>query len=193
MEEKNQNINEELQPEVEAPVNEETTVEETPTENPNEEEEAKEEAPAEPTLEEQIEELKTQLLYKQAEFENFRKRTLKEKAELILNGGEKTVKAILPVLDDFERAVQQAEKTEDIAAVKEGMELIFKKFLDTLKKMGVEKMDTQDADFNTDLHEAVALVPGMGDEKKGKVIDCVQTGYTLNDKVIRHAKVAVGQ
>ncbi len=193
MEEKEQNINEELQPEVEAPVNEESTAEETKEECCEEKEETQEETPAEPTLEEQIEDLKTQLLYKQAEFDNFRKRTLKEKAELILNGGEKTVKAILPILDDFERAVQQAEKAEDIAAVKEGMELIFKKFLDTLKKMGVEKMETQDADFNTDLHEAVALVPGMGDDKKGKVIDCVQTGYTLNDKVIRHAKVAVGQ
>lgn len=193
MEEKEQNINEELQPEVEALVNEESTAEETKEECCEEKEETQEETPAEPTLEEQIEDLKTQLLYKQAEFDNFRKRTLKEKAELILNGGEKTVKAILPILDDFERAVQQAEKAEDIAAVKEGMELIFKKFLDTLKKMGVEKMETQDADFNTDLHEAVALVPGMGDDKKGKVIDCVQTGYTLNDKVIRHAKVAVGQ
>ncbi|TGX79860.1 nucleotide exchange factor GrpE [Palleniella muris] len=193
MEEKEQNINEELQPEVEAPVNEESTAEETPVENCEKEEETQEETPAEPTLEEQIEELKTQMLYKQAEFDNFRKRTLKEKADLILNGGEKTVKAILPILDDFERAVQQAEKAEDIVAVKEGMELIFKKFIDTLKKMGVEKIDTQDVDFNTDLHEAVALVPGMGDDKKGKVIDCVQTGYTLNEKVIRHAKVAVGQ
>lgn len=193
MEEKEQNINEELQPEVEAPVNEENTVDETPVEDCKEGNEEEEQVHAEPTPEEQIEELKTQLLYKQAEFDNFRKRTLKEKADLILNGGEKTVKAILPVLDDFERAVQQAEKAEDITAVKEGMELIFKKFIDTLKKMGVEKMDTQDADFNTDLHEAVALVPGMGDDKKGKVIDCVQTGYTLNDKVIRHAKVAVGQ
>ncbi|MCM1079759.1 MAG: nucleotide exchange factor GrpE [Bacteroidales bacterium] len=194
MEEKEQNINEELQPEVEAPVNEENTVaDETPVEDCKEENDKEEQVPAEPTPEEQIEELKTQLLYKQAEFDNFRKRTLKEKADLILNGGEKTVKAILPVLDDFERAIQQAEKAEDITAIKEGMELIFKKFIDTLKKMGVEKMDTQDADFNTDLHEAVALVPGMGDDKKGKVIDCVQTGYTLNDKVIRHAKVAVGQ
>lgn len=174
-------------------MNEESTAEETKEECCEAKEETQEETPAEPTLEEQIEGLKTQLLYKQAEFDNFRKRTLKEKADLILNGGEKTVKAILPVLDDFERAVQQAEKAEDVAAVKEGMELIFKKFLDTLKKIGVEKMETQDADFNTDLHEAVALVPGMGDDKKGKVIDCVQTGYTLNEKVIRHAKVAVGQ
>ena len=141
----------------------------------------------------EIEELKTQMLYKQAEFDNFRKRTIKEKADLILNGGEKTVKAILPVLDDFERAIAQAEKTDDIEAIKEGMVLIYKKFVKTLETQGVQKIDTENKDFNTDYHEAVALVPGMGDDKKGKVIDCVQTGYTLNDKVIRHAKVAVGQ
>ena len=133
------------------------------------------------------------MLYKQAEFDNFRKRTIKEKADLILNGGEKTVKAILPGLDDFERAIAQAEKTDDIEAIKEGMVLIYKKFVKTLETQGVQKIDTENKDFNTDYHEAVALVPGMGDDKKGKVIDCVQTGYTLNDKVIRHAKVAVGQ
>lgn len=141
----------------------------------------------------EIEELKTQMLYKQAEFDNFRKRTMKEKAELILNGGEKTVKAILPILDDFERAIAQAEKSDDVAALREGMQLIFKKFMKTLEGQGVQKMDTLGKEFNTDFHEAVALVPGMGEDNKGKVIDCVQTGYTLNEKVIRHAKVAVGQ
>ena len=141
----------------------------------------------------EIEELKTQMLYKQAEFDNFRKRTMKEKAELILNGGEKTVKAILPILDDFERAIAQAEKSDDVAALREGMQLIFKKFMKTLEGQGVQKMNTLGKEFNTDFHEAVALVPGMGEDNKGKVIDCVQTGYTLNDKVIRHAKVAVGQ
>ena len=141
----------------------------------------------------EIEELKTQMLYKQAEFDNFRKRTMKEKAELILNGGEKTVKAILPILDDFERAIAQAEKSDDVAALREGIQLIFKKFMKTLEGQGVQKMNTLGKEFNTDFHEAVALVPGMGEDNKGKVIDCVQTGYTLNDKVIRHAKVAVGQ
>ena len=152
-----------------------------------------ESAPADPLAEAQaeIEELKKAALYKQAEFENYRKRTIKEKADLILQGGEKTVKEILPILDDFERAM--ADKTEDPAAIREGMQLIFNKFVSTLEKMGVKKIDTADADFNTDFHEAIALVPGMGEDKKGKVIDCVQTGYTLNDKVIRHAKVAVGQ
>ena len=139
----------------------------------------------------EVEELKKQLLYKTAEFENYRKRTLKEKAELILNGGEKTVDAILPILDDFERAI--ADKSEDPKAIKEGVQMIFNKFIKTLEGLGVKKIETADKDFDVDFHEAIAMVPGMGDDKKGKVIDCVQTGYTLNDKVIRHAKVAVGQ
>ena len=126
-----------------------------------------------------------------AEFDNYKKRTLKEKSELILNGSEKTVAAILPILDDFERAT--ADKTEDPQAIKEGYELIYKKFLKALETLGVNKINTDNADFDVDYHEAIAMVPGMGDDKKGKVIDCVQTGYTLNDKVIRHAKVAVGQ
>ena len=126
-----------------------------------------------------------------AEFDNYKKRTLKEKSELILNGSEKTVAAILPILDDFERAT--ADKTEDPQAIKEGYELIYKKFLKALETLGVHKIKTDNADFDVDYHEAIAMVPGMGDDKKGKVIDCVQTGYTLNDKVIRHAKVAVGQ
>lgn len=208
MTEKDQEIkNEELQPETEAPVSDNTTEEaaENAADNAtdNSSEENADNADAEPAEAEpvdplekalaEIEELKTQALYKQAEFDNFRKRTIKEKADLILNGGEKTIQAILPVLDDFERAMQQAEKTDDVAAIKEGMELIFKKFMQTLEKQGVKKIETADQDFNTDFHEAIALLPGMGDDKKGKVIDCVQTGYTLNDKVIRHAKVAVGQ
>lgn len=126
-----------------------------------------------------------------AEFENYRKRTLKEKAELVLNGGEKTISAILPVLDDFERAI--ADKSEDPKVIKEGVQMIFNKFIKTLEGLGVKKIETIDKDFDVDFHEAIAMVPGMGDDKKGKVIDCVQTGYTLNDKVIRHAKVAVGQ
>ena len=148
--------------------------------------------PLEAALEE-IEQLKTQMLYKTAEFDNYRKRTLKEKAELILNGGEKAVSAILPVIDDMERAIDNGSKTDDPAVLREGMELIYQKFMKALESLGVKKIDTENADFDTDMHEAVAMVPGMGDDKKGKVIDCLQTGYQLNDKVIRHAKVAVGQ
>jgi molecular chaperone GrpE len=168
-------------------VAEEETVNEAPAEEPTEEKD-----PLEAALEE-IEQLKTQMLYKTAEFDNYRKRTLKEKAELILNGGEKAVSAVLPVIDDMERAIENGAKTDDPAVLREGMELIYNKFIKALEGLGVKKMDTADADFDTDLHEAVAMVPGMGDDKKGKVIDCLQTGYMLNDKVIRHAKVAVGQ
>jgi molecular chaperone GrpE len=143
--------------------------------------------------EREIEELKTQLLYKAAEFENYRKRTLKERTELILNGGEKVITSILPIIDDMERAIENGAKTDDPEVLREGMTLIHQKFMKTLEAQGVSKIDTKDADFDTDVHEAVAMVPGMGEDKKGKVIDCLQEGYKLNDKVIRHAKVAVGQ
>lgn len=142
---------------------------------------------------EEIEQLKDKYLRSVAEFDNYRKRTLKEKAELILNGSEKAVQAILPVIDDMERAIANAEKTEEVDVLREGMKLIYQKTNKILESLGVKKIDTEDADFDTNFHEAVAMVPGMGDDKKGKVLDCVQTGYTLNDKVIRHAKVAVGQ
>lgn len=142
-------------------------------------------------MQQQLDEMKDRYLREVAEFDNYKKRTLKEKADLILNGGEKTITAILPVLDDFERAL--ADKNEDPKAIKEGMELIYKKFMKSLEGLGVKKIDTEDKDFDTDVMEAIAMVPGVGDDKKGKVIDCVQAGYTLNDKVIRHAKVAVGQ
>lgn len=157
-----------------------------------------EEKTTELTVEEQLEAAKKEVeQYKDnylravAEFDNYRKRTLKEKAELLLNGSEKAVCAFLPILDDFERAI--ADKTEDVNAIKEGVQIIFNKFNKTLESLGVKKIETEGKDFDVDFHEAVAMVPGMGDDKKGKVIDCVQTGYQLNDKVIRHAKVAVGQ
>ena len=179
---------------------EETTMEEENTSSDNE---ASLETDAEAETNEEVdkaeqkgesdeaEEWKDKYIRLYAEFENYKKRTLKEKTELILNGGEKTITAILPILDDFERAI--ADKTEDATTIKEGFDLIFKKFLKTLEGIGVSKIETSDKDFNVDYHEAIALVPGMGDDKKGKIIDCVQTGYMLNDKVLRHAKVAVGQ
>lgn len=141
----------------------------------------------------EIADLKDKYLRQVAEFDNYRKRTLKERAELILNGGEKTITALLPVLDDMERAIQNGAKTDDPEVLREGMNLIYQKLMKVLESQGVTKIDTADADFDTNLHEAVALVPGMGDDKKGKVIDCMATGYKLNDKVIRYAKVAVGQ
>ena len=174
--------------------NEETTQNgaEAQAEESNEEEASTEdEQDTASSAQSEVEQWKDKYIRLAAEFDNYKKRTLKEKSELILNGSEKTVAAILPILDDFERAI--ADKTEDPQAIKEGFELIYKKFLKTLETLGVNKIKTDDADFNVDYHEAIAMVPGMGDDKKGKVIDCVQTGYTLNDKVIRHAKVAVGQ
>ena len=144
-------------------------------------------------LKTQVSELKDKYLRSVAEFDNYRKRTLKERAELILNGGEKVLTAILPVVDDMERAIDNGAKTDDPQVLREGMELIYHKLLKVLEAQGVSMIDTADADFDTDVHEAVAMVPGMGDDKKGKVIDCLQKGYKLNEKVIRHAKVAVGQ
>jgi len=168
------------------------TAENTVEETADQKEDETEKDPLEKAQEE-IEELKTQLLYKAAEFDNYRKRTLKERTELILNGGEKVITAILPILDDMERAIENGTKTDDPEVLREGMTLIHQKFMKTLESQGVSKIDTKDADFDTDVHEAVAMVPGMGEDKKGKVIDCLQEGYKLNDKVIRHAKVAVGQ
>jgi molecular chaperone GrpE len=141
----------------------------------------------------QIADLKDKYLRQVAEFDNYRKRTLKERAELILNGGEKTITALLPILDDMERAIANGKNTDDPQVLREGMQLIYQKLMKALEAQGVSKIETEDADFDTNLHEAIALVPGMGDDKKGKVIDCMATGYKLNDKVIRYAKVAVGQ
>lgn len=156
------------------------------------EEEKNEKSPLE-EAQAQIDELKDKYLRSVAEFDNYRKRTLKEKAELILNGSEKAVGAVLPILDDMERAIANGEKTDDPKVLREGMSLIYTKFQKVLESLGVKEIETADADFDTDVHEAIAMVPGMGDDKKGKVLDCVQKGYKLNDKVIRHAKVAVGQ
>ena len=139
-----------------------------------------------------VAELQDKYLRQVAEFDNYRKRTIKEKAELILNGAEKTITAILPILDDMERALKNMDKMEDVAAVKEGVDLIFQKFVKILGEQGVKKIETENADFNTDLHEAIAQVPAPSDEMKGKIIDCVKTGYTLNEKVIRNSQVAVG-
>ena len=185
-----------INPDAEAPENEDVKVvdeasskEETQTEEADKADNEPELTPEEKAKAEATE-WKDKYIRLFAEFDNYKKRTLKEKAELILNGSEKTITAILPIMDDFERAF--ADKATDAEAVREGFQLIFKKLEKTLEGLGVKRIETQDKDFDVDFHEAIAMVPGM-DDKKGKVIDCVQTGYTLNDKVIRHAKVAVGQ
>lgn len=143
--------------------------------------------------EEQIAALKDQYLRQVAEFDNFRKRTIKEKTELILNGGEKVLSSLLPVLDDLERAQATIQKSDDLEGLKEGVELIVSKLFKTLEQQGLKKIDTDSKEFDTDFHEAIALVPTETEEQKNKIIDCVQTGYMLNERVIRHAKVVVGQ
>lgn len=144
-------------------------------------------------LEEQLAEMKDKYLRQVAEFDNYRKRTLKEKTELILNGGEKVLTALLPVLDDLDRASENLQKSDDVEALRKGVELISQKLLGVLHSQGLKEIDTAGKDFNTDYHEAIAMVPAQSDDQKGKVVDCVQKGYMLNDKVIRHAKVAIGQ
>lgn len=141
----------------------------------------------------QIAQLKDQLLRQMAEFDNFRKRTLKEKSELILNGGQKVLESMLPVLDDLERAEDNIEKSNEVETLKEGVRLILNKLTKTLSAHGLKKMETEGAAFDTDFHEAIALVPAQDESQKNHIIDCVQPGYMLNEKVLRHAKVVVGQ
>ena len=188
--EKNQPQDEEVwknQEAAEAAIDEETQKE--ATEELNAEEKVnKELAEAQKTIEEQHD----KYLRLSAEFDNYRKRTMKEKAELIKNGGEKAITAILPILDDLERAVKTSETSDDVKAMREGIELIYNKFLKILNQKDLGKTET-DGEFDTNYHEAIALVPAPSEEKKGKILDCVQTGYKLNDKVIRHAKVVVAQ
>ena len=181
-------------------------LDETVIENENgvNEESCEQQETQEQTVEEQLQKkldeanekvatLEDKYLRQVAEFDNYRKRTVKEKAELIKNGGERAIESILPVLDDFERAIANMSKNEGAAEIMTGVELIYNKFVGILKQNGLQKIETEGADFNTDFHEAIAMIPAPTEELKGKVLDCVQTGYTLNDKVIRHAKVAVGE
>ena len=192
--EKNKDMNEE-----ELKAQQEETLDNVATSQQDEGDKAEEQPAKEMSVEDKlaaaetkVAELQDKYLRQVAEFDNYRKRTIKEKAELILNGAEKTITAILPILDDMERALKNMDKMEDVAAVKEGVDLIFQKFVKILGEQGVKKIETENADFNTDLHDAIAQVPAPSDEMKGKIIDCVKTGYTLNEKVIRHSQVAVG-
>lgn len=180
------NVEETHNPAEDQPQNEQT---EEPAPLTHEEELEKELEKAQETIEEQ----KDKYLRLSAEFDNYRKRTLKEKAELILNGGEKSLGSILPVVDDFERAIKTMETATDVNAVKEGVELIYNKFIAVLAQNGVKVIETKDQPLDTDYHEAIAVIPAPSEAQKGKILDCVQTGYTLNDKVLRHAKVVVGE
>jgi molecular chaperone GrpE len=140
---------------------------------------------------EELEKLKDSYIRLMAEYDNYRKRTLKEKADLIKNGGEKVIVGLLPVVDDFERAMQTLEKASDLSAVKEGIDLIYNKFVKYLQQNGVKPIEALEQTFDADFHEAIATVPTDKEDRKGRIIDSIQTGYTLNDKVIRHAKVVV--
>lgn len=180
--------------------NEEATNEEVTNEENNATEQENIELTEEEKLQKELNEanekiatLEDKYLRQVAEFDNYRKRTIKEKAELIKNGGERAIESILPVLDDFERALANMAKDENAAEIMTGVELIYNKFTGILKQNGLQKIETEGADFNTDFHEAIAIIPAPNEALKGKVLDCVQAGYTLNDKVIRHAKVAVGE
>ena len=144
-------------------------------------------------LEAQVEKEKKEYLFLMADFDNFRKRTLREKSELIRNGGESVLKGILPIMDDFERAIKASETSDDSEAMKEGMNLIYQKLQKFLQQNGVKEMDPADDTFDTEKHEAISVVPVPDEDKKGKILDTVQKGYTINDKVLRHAKVVVAQ
>ena len=141
----------------------------------------------------QLEESKREYMFFMAQFDNFRKRNIRERADIIRNATEKAMKDLLPIVDDFERGITAMSETTDAEAVKEGMELIYNKFIKYLEQNGVKAIESTGTDFDTELHEAIAMIPATDESQKGKVIDTVMKGYTINDKVIRHSKVAVAQ
>ena len=145
------------------------------------------------SLEKELENSKKEYLFLMAEFDNFRKRTLKEKSEIIKNGAENAMRDLLPVIDDFERALKAIDENGELESLKQGVDLIYSKFMKYLERNGVKPIDSTGKEFDTELHEAVTTVPAADESQKGKIVDTVQTGYTLNDKVLRHAKVVVGQ
>ena len=145
------------------------------------------------SLEKELENSKKEYLFLMAEFDNFRKRTLKEKSEIIKNGAENAMRDLLPVIDDFERALKAIDENGELESLKQGVDLIYSKFMKYLERNGVKPIDSTGKEFDTELHEAVTTFPAADESQKGKIVDTVQTGYTLNDKVLRHAKVVVGQ
>lgn len=168
---------------------------EVESQNAEEEQPAKEETPEDKiaALQAELEKSQKEYLFLMAEFDNYRKRTVKEKAELIKNGGEKAMLGLLPVIDDFERAIDAIDKSSDVASLKEGVDLIYNKFMKYLESQQVKPMESTGTDFDADVYEAVTTFPAPDESMKGKVIDTVQKGYTINEKVLRHAKVVVGQ
>ena len=193
MDKKEKTAKQEEEIKVEGRSEEKAASEEQPKGQETPKHEEKEEESELQKIQQELAEQKDKFLRLSAEFDNYRKRTMKEKAELILNGGEKSITSILPVVDDLERALKNMETATDVEAVKEGVQLIYNKFMNVLGQNGVKVIETQEQPLNTDYHEAIAVIPAPEEEKKGKILDCVQTGYTLNDKVIRLAKVVVGE
>ncbi len=174
--------------------NEETTNLQEEENNMTEENETSDNVSDELTsLQKKYEELNDTHLRLRAEFDNYRKRTMREKADLIKSGGENALKNLLPIIDDFERALQNVQTAEDIEALKEGINLIHGKFINYLTQQGVKPIEAIGKPFNTEEFEAIATIPAPDPNMKGKILDCVQTGYTLFDKVLRHAKVVVGE
>lgn len=182
---------EEVQPEVEENIEEPEVAEEVIEGEENQEENSVEDKIT--SLETELAKEKKEYLFLMAEFDNFRKRTLKEKSEIIRNAGEQVLKGLLPIVDDFERGLKASADAQDTDSVKEGMELIYKKLLKYLEQNGVKEIDPEDRDFDTNRHEAISVVPVADEEQKGKILDTVEKGYMINDKVLRHAKVVVGQ
>lgn len=168
---------------------------EVESQNAEEEQSAKEETPEDKiaALQAELEKSQKEYLFLMAEFDNYRKRTVKEKAELIKNGGEKAMLGLLPVIDDFERAIDAIDNSSDVESLKEGVDLIYNKFMKYLESQQVKPMESTGTDFDADIYEAVTTFPAPDESMKGKVIDTVQKGYTINEKVLRHAKVVVGQ
>ncbi len=198
---KDKKIKEELEQEVETSVDTETVEkEETSNEEATKEQENANSSSEESDLATQLDEanekcseLNDKNLRLMAEFDNFRKRTLKEKADLIKSGGENVLKEMLPLVDDFERAIKSMETSEDVEGVKEGLNLIYNKFIKFLNDHSVKSIDVIGEKFDDEIHEAVSLFPAQDEEQKGKIIDCMEKGYTLNEKVIRFPKVIVGE
>ncbi|UTW67391.1 nucleotide exchange factor GrpE [bacterium SCSIO 12643] len=193
MTENKKDINEEIE---ETPVTDQETVQEEGAQNSEESAEAKaeeKEEPAKPTIEEELEMYKDKHLRMYSEFENFRRRSAKERIELMQNAGQEIITALLPILDDFDRAKAANENSEDLEAIKEGMELIYNKIFTLLGQKGLKPMEAQGKDFNSDDYEAIAKIPAPTEDLKGKVIDVTEKGYYLNNKIIRHAKVVVGE
>ncbi|MDQ2177420.1 nucleotide exchange factor GrpE [Marinifilum sp. D714] len=183
-----------LETKVEQPVEEKEVKEEPKAEKKEKKKSAKEKKADEiEELGAKLQDINDKYMRLSAEFDNYRKRTLKEKMELTKSAGEKILVNVLPVMDNFERALQSIDEAKDVEAVKEGVHLIYNNFKDFILQNGVKEIEAINKEFDTDIHEAITKIPAPSEDMKGKVVDCVEKGYTLNEKVIRFSKVVVGE